>query len=60
MLGSLPIYFAFTFLGICLFWPMRGYFDSVPNSAFSLFAMMNGDSVGDIFTGTALTRLVSG
>jgi hypothetical protein len=33
---------------------------SVPNSAFSLFAIMNGDSVGDIFTGTALTRLVSG
>ena len=39
---------------------MRDYFDSVPNAAFSLFACMNGDSVGDIFTGTSLTRLVLG
>jgi hypothetical protein len=60
MMGGLPVFFAFTLLGVCLFWPMRGYFDSVPNAAFSLFACMNGDSVGDIFTGTTLTRLVMG
>lgn len=60
MLGAMPIFIAFTFLGVCLFWPMRGYFDNVPNSAYSLFSIMNGDSVGDIFTGTALTRLVCG
>jgi len=60
MLGAIPIFFAFTFLGVCLFWPMRGYFDSVPNAAYSLFAVMNGDSVGDVFTGTTMTRLVFG
>jgi hypothetical protein len=60
MIGGLPVFFGFVLLGVCLFWPMRGYFDNVPNSAYSLFAVMNGDSVGDVFTGTTMTRLVSG
>ena len=60
MIGGLPVFVGFVLLGVCLFWPMRGYFDNVPNSAYSLFAVMNGDSVGDVFTGTTMTRLVSG
>jgi len=60
MIGGLPVFFGFVFLGVCLFWPMRGYFDNVPNSAYVLFGVMNGDSVGDVFTGTTFSRLVSG
>lgn len=60
MIGAAPVLIAFTFLSVCLFWPFCEYFDTIPNAAFSLFACMNGDSVGDIFTGTTETRLVFG
>jgi len=60
MLGWLPIYIGFALLGLCLFWPFRDYFDNLPNAMFSLYAVMNGDSVGDVFTGTTLTRLLLG
>ena len=60
MIGGLPIFIGFVLLGVCLFWPFRGHFDSVSNSAFTLFGMMNGDNVGEYFSGTSLTRLVSG
>lgn len=60
MLGWLPIFIGFALLGVCLFWPFRDYFDSLPNAMFSLYACMNGDSVGDIFTGTTKSRLMLG
>ena len=43
-----------------MFWPFRGYFDNLPNGMYSLFSVMNGDSVGDVFTGTSMTRLMLG
>lgn len=43
-----------------MFWPFRHYFDNVPNAMFALYACMNGDSVGDVFTGTTKTRLFIG
>jgi len=60
MLGWLPIYIGFALLGVCLFWPFRDYFDNLPNAMFTLYAVMNGDSVGDVFSGTTLTRLMLG
>ena len=53
VLGWVPVFFAFTFFGVCMFWTMRGYFDNLPNSFFALFAVMNGDSVGDVFYGSS-------
>ena len=53
MLGTIPVLIGLTLAGKCFFWPMRGYFDSVPNSLFTLFCAINGDSVGDIFKGTS-------
>lgn len=60
MIGTFPVLIGFALAGTCLFWPMRGYFDSLHNSLFTLYATMNGDSVGDVFKGTSQARLVIG
>jgi hypothetical protein len=59
-IGWFPVFVAYGLLGLCLFWPYRDYFDTVSNSMMILFAMMHGDSVGDVFTGVGQTRLLLG
>ncbi len=49
VLGVLPILFGFMFFGLCLFWKSEN-FESTSSSLITLFSIMNGDSVLDIFT----------
>lgn len=60
VIGWLPVFLGCALFGVCVFWPFRHYFDNVPNAMFALYACMNGDSVGDVFTGTTKTRLFIG
>lgn len=53
MIGAFPLIVAFALAGTCLFWTARGFFDTAHLSLFTLFAIMNGDSVGAIFKGSA-------
>ena len=48
MVGIIPIFIAFAFLGLCLFWDSTR-FKNMNFSLFTLFAAMNGDSLYDIF-----------
>ena len=48
LLGVMPIFFGFIFFGLCLFWRSER-FVSTSASMITLFAMLNGDSVFDIF-----------
>jgi hypothetical protein len=46
--GFLPLYFAFVFLGICLFSDKLGSFNSFGNASVLMFTYMNGDSIKQI------------
>lgn len=48
LLGVMPIFFGFIFFGICLFWRSER-FSSTSSTMISLFSLLNGDSVFDIF-----------
>lgn len=48
VLGVLPIFFGFIFFGLCLFWKSER-FNSTSMSMMTLFAVLNGDSVFDVF-----------
>jgi len=48
LLGVMPIFFGFIFFGLCLFWRSER-FVSTSSTMMALFAMLNGDSVFDIF-----------
>ena len=60
MIGWSPIFMAYVLLGTCLFWRNFDYMDSIPNTFFTCFAVMNGDSCGDAFTGSTIGRLLLG
>ena len=49
IVGILPIYFAYVFLGICFFW-QSGWFSDTYYSMMTLFAMLNGDTLIEIIT----------
>jgi hypothetical protein len=48
LLGVMPIFFGFIFFGLCLFWRSER-FVSTSSTMITLFSMLNGDSVFDIF-----------
>lgn len=48
MIGVFPFFMGFAFLGLCLFWESEK-FSSPSYSMFTLFAMMNGDSLIEIY-----------
>jgi len=49
LVGVTPIFIGFSFLGMCLFW-RSDKFKSPSDTFFSLFAMMYGDAIRDIYT----------
>ncbi len=48
LLGVMPIFFGFIFFGLCLFWRSERFINT-SSTMMTLFAMLNGDSVWDIF-----------
>ena len=52
LLGVLPIFFGFIFFGLCLFWRSER-FVSTSSTMMTLFAVLNGDSVFDVFNDVA-------
>lgn len=52
LLGVLPIFFGFIFFGLCLFWRSER-FSSTSSTMMILFAVLNGDSVFDMFNDLA-------
>lgn len=48
LVGVIPIFIGFSFLGMCLFWK-SDKFKSPSDAFFSLFAMMNGDALRDTY-----------
>jgi hypothetical protein len=48
LLGVMPIFFGFIFFGLCLFWKSERFVNT-SSTMMTLFAMLNGDSVFDIF-----------
>jgi hypothetical protein len=48
MIGIIPVFIGFAFLGLCLFWDSNRYKD-LTFSLFTCFAAINGDSLYDIF-----------
>eukprot|EP00761_Pharyngomonas_kirbyi_P014120 gb/GECH01014150.1/.p1 GENE.gb/GECH01014150.1/~~gb/GECH01014150.1/.p1 ORF type:complete len:1141 (+),score=236.04 gb/GECH01014150.1/:1-3423(+) len=47
--GALPVFFGYAFAGTILFGHYAHYFDSFSASCITLFAIMNGDAMHDIF-----------
>ena len=58
-LGVLPIFFGFIFFGLCLFWKSER-FTSISSTMMTLFAVLNGDSVFDVFNDLAGVDFVLG
>ena len=48
IIGVFPLLFGFILLGMCLF-VQSNRFNSIPVSSYSLYALMNGDSIFDIY-----------
>lgn len=48
LLGTLPIFLGFLFFGMCCFWQSER-FASVSQAVISLFSMINGDIIFDVF-----------
>ncbi len=48
LLGVMPIFFGFIFFGLCMFWRSER-FVSTSSTMITLFSMLNGDSIFDIF-----------
>mmetsp|Transcript_3432 Transcript_3432/g.3168 ORF Transcript_3432/g.3168 Transcript_3432/m.3168 type:complete len:384 (+) Transcript_3432:679-1830(+) len=59
MVGILPIFMAFTFLAMCLFWNC-GFYPNTTSSMMALFALLCGDSVYFFFDGVVLEDIVIG
>jgi hypothetical protein len=49
LLGVMPIFFGFLFFGLCLFWRSER-FVSTSSTMITLYSLINGDSVFDIFS----------
>eukprot|EP00347_Sterkiella_histriomuscorum_P001498 403371804 len=59
MVGIIPFFVGFAFLGLCLFWETRRF--NCPSTAFfTLFAMMNGDSLTEIHSDLSYSKFLIG
>lgn len=52
IIGIVPIYLSFVFLGMALFWS-TGFFNSTSQTTVFLFSLINADSVMDFFNATS-------
>ena len=59
MIGILPFFVGFAFLGLCLFWETKS-FSSASTAFFTLFSMMNGDSLTDVHNDISYTNFLIG
>ena len=59
LVGVLPVYMAFVFLGRCLFWKYSK-FETTNQAIIALFAIIAGDIVDETYTDTSGEGLVSG
>ena len=57
MVGIFPFFMGFVFLGLCLFWE-SSRFNSPSKAMFTLFAMMNGDALLDVYTDLSYWRFL--
>ena len=48
MIGVMPFFFGFVFLGQCIFWKYSK-FEDTSSSVITLFSLLNGDIVNDTF-----------
>jgi len=48
LLGVMPIFFGFIFFGLCMFWRSERFVNT-SSTMITLFSMLNGDSIFDIF-----------
>jgi hypothetical protein len=51
MIGVMPFFFGFVFLGQCIFWKYSK-FEDTSSSVITLFSLLNGDIVNDTFLET--------
>ena len=51
--GIVPIFIGYALLCVTVFWNDRHYFTTFADSCYTLFAMMNGDSILDNFQATS-------
>ncbi len=59
MIGIMPFFIGYVFLGLCLFWQSSS-FNCPSNAVWTLFAMMNGDSLTDTFQDVSYTKFFLG
>ena len=60
MLGVLPIFIAFCLFAMSAFWTLTSNFNNFSNTSYTLFSMMNGDSILSTFIGTTKTYMIMG
>lgn len=60
MLGVLPIFIAFCLFAMSAFWTLTSNFNNFSNTSYTLFSMMNGDSILSTFIGTTKSYLMLG
>jgi hypothetical protein len=58
LVGVFPVFIGFGFLGLCLFW-RSDYFKSPSDAFFTLFSMMYGDALRDIYTDVSFGRYLA-
>jgi hypothetical protein len=59
MIGIFPFFIGFAFLGLCLFWDSI-QFNSPSSAMFTLFSLMNGDSISDVYTDITYQKFLFG
>ena len=60
MLGVMPIFIAFCLFAMSAFWTLTANFNNFSNTSYTLFCMMNGDSILSTFIGTTKTYMIMG
>lgn len=58
LIGIIPLYLAFVFLGRCLFWKYEK-FESTTHAIIALFSMMTGDIIDETYTDTTAEGILS-
>lgn len=60
MLGVAPIFVGFCLFAMSAFWTLTQNFNNFSNTSYTLFSMMNGDSILGTFIGTTKTHMIAG
>ena len=60
MFGILPIFIGYVFMAMCLFWNNQSNFSNFPDTMYTFFCMMNGDSILNTFGATTRKNAVIG